>query len=83
LTILSYYQTGLSLEQVKTAVKALLTLGPTAQSYYFNSWTEAVRMEERGDGFEMIDSVRKLDPTNTIQLRALWNYCSKSMELYV
>jgi hypothetical protein len=83
LTILSYYQTGLSLKQVKTAIKALLSLGESDQSYHFEKCLDAVSLEERGDDFVKIDCFTKLDPTNTIQLNTLWKYCSKSMELYV
>ncbi len=41
LTLLSYYHSGLSREEVKEAVQALLSQGPIAQGAEYATWLES------------------------------------------
>jgi len=68
LTHLSYYHSGLSRDELKEAVAALLKLGPIAQERHYGQWLESARSSMSASQLSALDHVNKLDVSSDVQL---------------
>lgn len=71
LTTLAYYHSGLSQDQVREAVGALLSLGPVAQQTEYDLWFSSAVPTLPAEAREALNHVHKLDPSNLEQLARL------------
>ncbi|KAL4423252.1 hypothetical protein ABPG77_000044, partial [Micractinium sp. CCAP 211/92] len=79
-TTMSYYNRGLSPDELLQAVHALLKLGGNAQvQHYQHQWLPLAAADVPAADLEPVDSVNKLDPTNTAQLELLHRLFSHNM----
>lgn len=63
LTLISYYQKGLSMEELVLAIKILKKEGKKVQIHYYNLWLKSVE-GKLGDLKHSFDTPEKLDVTN-------------------
>ena len=71
LTVISYYNNGLSKNQIMDAFKILLDLGADAQMYYYSKWLGQIASDLSPAELSQIDQVIKLDITNMEQMELL------------
>ncbi|PNH12759.1 hypothetical protein TSOC_000243 [Tetrabaena socialis] len=76
LSLLAYYGDGLTRPQFRAALDELMKMGPNAQRSYYKEWLELSRAAMSEEHLLALDSVIKLDPTNTQQLKLLRRYFS-------
>ncbi|KAF5833854.1 hypothetical protein DUNSADRAFT_9691 [Dunaliella salina] len=79
LTTITYYQDGLSLQQLEEALQVMLDMGPNAKHSLYNGWLESCRDSMTPKHVEMLDDVRKLDASNVQQLHVLHQHFSRNM----
>jgi hypothetical protein len=73
-TLLSYYNGGLAEAQVKQSFSTLLSLGRDAQHAVYSSWYGASKPHVRPSDVDKIDSIDKVDLSNSEQLALLCKY---------
>ncbi|KAG2492053.1 hypothetical protein HYH03_009551 [Edaphochlamys debaryana] len=77
LTHLSYYQDGLSADELQAALAKLLAMGPSARRYdYEERWLPLARDRIAEEHLPLLDSAAKLDPSNPTQMQLLHAYFS-------
>ncbi|KAG2496793.1 hypothetical protein HYH03_005201 [Edaphochlamys debaryana] len=77
LTHKSYYQDGLSLDELQAALAKLLALGPSARRHeYEERWLPLARDGIAPEHLPLLDSAAKLDPGDSTQLQLLNRYFS-------
>jgi len=82
LTQLSYYRQGLNRQQFQEALAALLALGPSAQHAIYNeTWLPLCAKQMDDADRTMLDSVEKLDLSNSVQIDTAWKYFSHNYEV--
>jgi hypothetical protein len=64
LTLLSYYHSAISRDEMREAVVALLTLGPEAQKAEYTLWLDSATPTLPAEERAAVDSVDKLDTSN-------------------
>jgi hypothetical protein len=74
-TTLSYYNTGLTLEQLVEALRSLLDMKPNAREYFYNIWYKSTAGSN-----STIDDIKKIDLTNSLQLQTLFGQYQFSVE---
>ncbi|KAG2494612.1 hypothetical protein HYH03_007377 [Edaphochlamys debaryana] len=75
LTHLSYYQDGLSADELQAALAKLLAMGPSAQQYvYEERWLPLAQNSIAEEHLPLLDSAAKLDPSNPTQMQLLHAY---------
>jgi hypothetical protein len=79
-TCLSYFSDGLSLEEVREALKLLLSLGTNAQSHEYNLWLES-HSHIPSVSFDRINDVNKIDISNQDQLVEVHKYFGVNMRM--
>ena len=75
-TCLAYYYDGLSSAQVEQAFQTLLTLGESVQADIYRTWFELSSAIMEYDHKISLDSVRKLDLSNSVLVLRLVKYFS-------
>ena len=75
-TCLAYYYDGLDSAQVEQAFRTLLSLGESAQADIYRTWFELSSVIMESDHKTSLDSVRKLDLSNSVLVSLLVNYFS-------
>lgn len=80
LTILAYYQDGLTEGQVREALTTLLRLGGPAQEKHYTTWITPILPELSPEEKLMMDLVTKLDLTNSVQMELLLSKLKYSVE---
>jgi hypothetical protein len=78
LTLIAYYQKGLSMEELVQAIKVLKSLGKKAQFHYYNLWLKSVE-GKLGDLKKSLDSPEKLDVTNITLMNNIYPVFKLSM----
>lgn len=79
LTTIAYYYAGLTMAQLREAVRALQALGPVAQAYHYRQWLRHVPADTVAR--DTIDQVDKIDLTNEAQFTVLYNVFRDSCEV--
>ncbi|PNH10973.1 hypothetical protein TSOC_002217 [Tetrabaena socialis] len=74
LTMMSYYHEGLSLDELRATLHALLRMGPNAQSEYYGDWLRLSGAGIPEEHLPALDHVSKLDPSNSQQLQLMLRY---------
>lgn len=85
-TILSYYYSGLTMEQFAAAAEKLLTLGPCSQNAYYSLWFSSVKESLTPDVAESIDSPIKIDTTNSVRMKFLYEayrFCTETINFWL
>jgi hypothetical protein len=77
LTHLSYYHDGLTVDEVREAVRVLLAQGPIAQREEYALWLRSVGLSTAEQG--ALDDVRKFDLSNELQLALLHTVYAHNM----
>ena len=82
LTTLSYYYCGLTREQFHETITMLLTLGHSAQRYFYGRWFDQIRHDIRESRTtSMLDDVIKIDLTNSTQQSKMFELYFKATEV--
>mmetsp|Transcript_33769 Transcript_33769/g.49019 ORF Transcript_33769/g.49019 Transcript_33769/m.49019 type:complete len:1441 (+) Transcript_33769:465-4787(+) len=79
-TTLSYYDDGLSKDELLEAFRHLLDLGPDAQADVYNEWYKRSRSVMSHECAKSLDDVCKIDLSNVVQNDLLVKYYSRNME---
>jgi hypothetical protein len=77
LTTLAYYYSGLTDNQMKEALVALLKRGENAKRVIYDGWFESVRSRMSDADIQSIDSINKIDLSNKSQVGVLTHYYKK------
>ena len=80
LTTLSYYYAGLTDAQVHQAFSVLQSLGPTAQEECYREWFVGVHAGLSPADAASIDTIKKVDTSNTLQFALLCRTFRHSMD---
>jgi hypothetical protein len=78
-TTLSYYYDGLTRMELVTAFGVLLRLGLTAQETIYNEWFSLAYDGMSTETCEKIDTVRKIDLSNAVQVDVLHSQYGKNI----
>ncbi|CAN0266510.1 unnamed protein product, partial [Scytosiphon promiscuus] len=80
-TVLSYYDDGLSLEQLREALTTLLeeNVAESAQADYFKTWLAETRPSK--EEMEKMDDVHRVDLTNEPQMKLLHKHFGRNFEV--
>ena len=76
LTLLAYYQIGLTNEQLLEAIRVLIGLCASAQNFLYNLWLASIRSERDVSQF---DDATKIDVTNSHQMQLMFDAFRCSM----
>ncbi|MEW5310745.1 MAG: hypothetical protein WDW38_002512 [Sanguina aurantia] len=81
LTHVSYYHDGLSKAELLAALKVLLGMGGNTQAAHYNAWLETSSAGIAAGDLEAVDSVLKIDTSNSLQLELLFKCFSHNMHV--
>lgn len=80
-TVLSYFHTGLTMDQFECALRLLLEQGPTARQMIYQDWISDVRLGLEHEVLVSFDDVSKIDLSNKIQISLMHGCLGKAMEV--
>ncbi|GAB4822814.1 hypothetical protein N2152v2_009860 [Parachlorella kessleri] len=79
LTVLAYYQDGLSETEMMQALQKVLDLGPNAQQAVYAEWLQLADGLIPLDDLRFFDDVTKLDTSNAQQMEVVYRHLSHNM----